>query len=283
MKYRNTPMADTWRRFCRNKAAVLGLIVFAIFLLVAIFADVIVDYQKCLTNTAAYLTPPSAEHLFGTDQLGRDVFARVIHGSRISLSVGVVATMLTTVAGALIGGIVGYYGGRVDDIIMRILDVINCIPSMLLLLSIVTVMGANMVNMIIALTIGTIPGMVRLVRSTVLSVSGMEYIQSAKAYGTSSLRIIIKHVIPNAIGPIIITTAGNLSACILAAAAMSYLGFGVQPPTPEWGIILNDARNFMRTAPHLMIFPGVAILLSAMSVNLMGDGLRDALDPRLKD
>ncbi len=281
---KNSPAKEIWRRFVKNKPAVFGCILLITMVLLAVFADVIVDSSiSTKIDGAAACHPPSIEHIFGTDHLGRDIFARILHGARYSLSVGFVVAFCTTLIGCLIGGIVGYYGGRVDSIIMRVLDVINCVPAMLLSLAIIAALGPSMRNLMFALIIGMMPSTVRLVRSTVISVSDMEYIQSAKIYGSSNLRIICHHVLPNAIGPVIISAAGMVSGTILSAAGMSFLGFGVQPPTPEWGVMLSDARNYMRGSPYMMIFPGVAIVLAAMSINLIGDGLRDALDPKLRD
>jgi len=261
-----------------------GLALFVAILGFVIIVGLTIPYEKSITGLGTErLRPPTRKHWFGTDYLGRDVLARIVHGGRVSLTVGLVSTAISLVLGSIIGAATGYYGGRFDNIIMRLLDVINCIPGTLLIMAIVTALGANMVNLMLAMTIGGVPGMARLVRSTVMGLSDMEYIQAAKAYGTSDFKIIIKHVLPNAMGPIIVTGAGNVAGNILTAAALSFLGFGVQPPAPEWGIMLSDAKPNMREAPYLMIFPGVFIVISAMAVNLMGDGLRDALDPRLKD
>ena len=275
---------DVWRRFRKNKAAMLGLFMFLLILAAVAFANLIMPYEKAVTGVGLErLQPPSAEHWFGTDQLGRDELARILHGGRISLLVGIVPTVISVAVGAALGAAGGYYGGRFDDIVMRLLDVINCIPGMLLMLAIVAAMGAGMFNLIVALTISGVPGIARLVRSTVIGISDMEYIQAARAYGTPDRTIIRKHVLPNAMGPIIITAAGMVASTIITAASLSFLGFGVQPPAAEWGAMLSDAKGFMREAPHMMIFPGACIVLSAMAINLMGDGLRDALDPRLKD
>ena len=275
---------DVWRRFRKNRAAMVGVVIFGLVALVVLCADFIVPYEKVTVGVGMNrLQPPGGDYWFGADQLGRDVFARVLHGGRVSLVVGIVPTIIAVVIGSLMGAATGFYGGRVDNLIMRLLDVVNCIPGTLLVLAIVAALGANMTNLIIALTIGSVPGMARLVRATVIGIADMEFIQAARAYGTSDMKIIVKHVLPNAMGPIIITAAGSVSGTIIAAASLSFLGFGVQPPASEWGVMLSDAKGFMREAPHMMIFPGAAIVLSAMAINLVGDGLRDALDPRLKD
>ncbi len=283
-KKRKSIWSDVFRRFKKNKPAMIGIFILTILVLVAIFADIIVDYDLTMTGRGTdRMLGPSSEHWFGTDHMGRDIFARIVHGSRISLSIGIFATGIALVLGSIIGAATGYYGGLFDNIVMRVLDVINCVPSTLLVMAFVAALGANMKNLLIAMTIGAIPGIARLVRSTIISIADMEYIEAAKAYGTSSYKIIIKHVLPNAMGTIIITGAGMVASTILMAAAMSFIGFGVQPPTAEWGVMLSDARAFMREAPYMVLFPGGAIVISALSINLIGDGLRDALDPRLKD
>jgi peptide/nickel transport system permease protein len=277
-------MREIWRRFKKNKPAMLGLIILVLFALVAIFADVIVDVNRSTQgNVRDRLSPPSAEHPFGTDHLGRDLFARVIHGSRISLTIGIFAVGASMVIGSFLGAAAGYYGGIFDNVLMRLLDVLNCIPSVLLTLAMVGALGPSMFSLLVALAISAIPIYVRMVRANVISLTDMEYIQAARAFGSSDAWIIIRHVLPNALGPIIIQSAGLVAATILAAASLSFLGFGGQPPTAEWGSRLSDARSYMRDAPYLMIFPGIAIVVSAMSIALMGDGLRDALDPRLRD
>lgn len=281
---KNSPWQEVWRRFKKNKPAVLGLVILSLFALTAIFADAIVDAGFSIQGDARLrLQPPSAKHPFGTDHLGRDLFARVVHGSRISLTIGIFAVGVSMVIGSFLGAAAGYYGGIFDNVLMRILDVLNCIPSVLLTLAMVAALGPSMFSLLVALAISAIPIYVRMVRANVISLTDMEYIQAAKAFGGSDFNIIRRHVIPNAMGPIIIQSAGLIAATILAAASLSFLGFGVQPPTAEWGTILSDARANMREAPFLMFFPGIAIVISAMSIALIGDGLRDALDPRLKD
>ena len=228
------------------------------------------------------LQGPSLQHLFGTDDLGRDLFSRVIHGSRSSLALGICTTLIATLIGGFLGGISAYYGDKVDTIIMRLMDVINCIPATLMSLSIVAALGPGIRNLIIAITVSRVPTFVRVIRSAVLNIVNQEYIEAAKAGGTRDLRNLLRHVYPNALSPIIVQCTMSVSQLILQASGLSFLGMGVQPPDPEWGALLNSAREFMRTAPHLMIFPGIAIILAAMAFNLIGDGLRDALDPRLK-
>ena len=274
---------EIWSLFKRNKPAMVGLVLFIFIVLVAVFADVIVDNRMCYEFTGAPLEAPSAQHPFGTDNLGRDLFARIVHGSRYSLVIGISATVLSLAIGAFIGAACGYFGGWLDNVVMRLFDVIASIPGMLLIMVLVMALGVGVQNLIYALLISGVPGYARFVRSTILNLTDMEYVQCAKSYGTSSFKIILRHVLPNALGPIIIMLAGSVSGTILGAASYSFMGFGVQQPTPEWGAIISASRQFMRLSPTYAIIPGMAIVITAMSINLVGDGLRDALDPRLKD
>ena len=282
-KKRNIQRKETWRRLRKNKLAMVGLVIFAIFALTAIFADVIADYEtQALAMTRDRLETPSAEHLFGTDVVGRDVFARVVHGARISLSIGLSVTAISLIAGGFIGAVAGYFCGKIDEIIMRVMDILMCIPAILLALAIVAALGTTILNLLIAISIATIPGYVRIIRSAVLTVAGQDFIEAARSCGVSTMGIITKSVLPNAIGPIIVQATMSVASMILAAAGLSFIGMGVPPTQPEWGVMLSDAGAYMESYPHLVIFPGLAIVLSALSLNLLGDGLRDALDPRLK-
>lgn len=274
---------EIWSLFKRNKPDMVGLVLFIFIVLVAVFADVIVDNRMCYEFTGAPLEAPSAQHPFGTDNLGRDLFARIVHGSRYSLVIGISATVLSLAIGAFIGAACGYFGGWLDNVVMRLFDIIASIPGMLLIMVLVMALGVGVQNLIYALLISGVPGYARFVRSTILNLTDMEYVQCAKSYGTSSFKIILRHVLPNALGPIIIMLAGSVSGTILGAASYSFMGFGVQQPTPEWGAIISASRQFMRLSPTYAIIPGMAIVITAMSINLVGDGLRDALDPRLKD
>ncbi len=280
---KNNQMKEIWRRFRKSKTAMLGLILLAFVILIAIFADLIVPYSEAVTQSSMRLQGPSADHWFGTDNLGRDVFARVVHGSRYSLWIGVSTSVLSLIIGGLLGAAAGYYGKAIDNVIMRLTDVVMTVPPILLSLAVVAALGANLRNLLIAITISCVPSMVRMVRSVVLTVVDQDYIEAAKSYGSSDIRVILKYVIPNALGPIIVTTTMNVAAMILSAAGLSFLGMGVQPPSPEWGALLSDARQFMFSAPYLLYFPGVFIVIAALSFNLAGDGLRDALDPKLKN
>ena len=276
-------MKEIWRRFRKSKTAMLGLCLLIFVLCIAIFADVITPYENAISQSANRLDGPSAAHIFGTDELGRDLFTRIVHGSRYSLLIGVSTSVLALVIGGLLGAIAAYYGGWVDNIIMRLTDVVMTVPPILLSLAVVAALGGSLRNLLIAITISCVPSMLRLVRSVVLGVVDEDYIEAARSYGASDMRIILKYVIPNALGPIIVTTTMNVANMILSAAGLSFLSLGVQPPAPEWGALLSDAKTYMFTAPHLLYIPGIFIVIAALSFNLAGDGLRDALDPKLKD
>lgn len=284
MTKRNSQLPEIWRRYKKNKAAMVGLVILIFIILIAVFADVIVPYEKCIEQVGAErLQGPSAAHWFGTDDLGRDLFTRVIHGSRYSLLIGVSTSLMALAAGAILGASAGYFGGMVDNIICRITDVFMCVPPILLSLAVVAALGSNMKNLIIAITVSCIPGNIRLIRSVVLTVAEQDYVEAARSYGASHARIIFKYVLPNAMGPIIVNTTMAISDMILSAAGLSFIGMGIQPPSPEWGALLSNAQKYVFTSLYLLIFPGIFILLSSLSFNLVGDGLTDALDPKLKD
>ncbi len=275
---------EIWKRFSKNKIAMAGLFIFVVIILLTVFADLIVPYSKALDQDIVNrLQGPSLEHFFGTDGYGRDIFARILHGGRRSLLMGIVAVIVGIIFGGILGACAGYYGGKVDTIIMRLMDTIMGIPFMLLALAIVAALGAGLTNVLIALVISMIPSYTRIIRSAILTVVGQDYIEAAKSCGSPDRFIILKHIIPNAIGPVIVQATMSVGTMIIWAASMSFLGMGVQPPTPEWGYMLSEGKDYMMKAPHLVIFPGLAIVLTALSLNLLGDGLRDALDPRLKD
>lgn len=282
---KNRQVAEVWRRIKKNKVAMFGLMVIVIVILMAIFADVITNYDEMAIkqNAKAVLQYPSTEHWFGTDAFGRDVFARIVHGTRASLTLGISATFISLVFGVIIGAAAGYYGGIIDEIIMRILDMIMCIPGLLLALAIVAALGPGLRNMLIAITISMVPGFARVVRAVVLTIVGEVYIEAARCCGTRDFKILLIHVIPNAMGPIIVQATMSISGMILIGAGLSYIGMGIQPPAPEWGAMLSEANNYMRQYPYLVIFPGFALILTSLAFNLFGDGLRDALDPKLKN
>ncbi len=281
---KNSQAKEIWRRFRKSKTAMLGLVLLIFVVGIAVFADVIVPYENAITqNIPERLQGPSAAHWFGTDEAGRDLFARIVHGSRYSLAIGIITTIVSMIIGGLLGAVAAYYGGWVDNVIMRVTDVIMTVPPILLSLAVVAALGANLRNLLIAITVSCVPGIIRMVRSVVLGVVEEDYIEAARSYGTSDMRIILKYVIPNALGPIIVTATMNVATMILSASGLSFLGMGVQPPAPEWGALLSDAETYMFSAPHLLYIPGLFIVIAALSFNLAGDGLRDALDPKLKD
>lgn len=277
-------LKEFWRRFKKNKTAVIGLVILIIIIGTAICADLIVPYEKCLEQVGAErLQGPSKEHWFGTDEYGRDLFARVVHGARYSLLIGLATSLMALVIGAVLGACAGYFGGMVDNIISRIIDIFMCVPPILLSLAVVAALGTNLKNLVIAITVSCIPGNVRLIRSVVMTAAEQDYIEAAKSYGTSNARIIFRYVLPNAMGPIIVNTTMSISDMILSAAGLSFIGMGIQPPAPEWGALLSNAQTYLFTAPYMLYFPGLCILLTSLAFNLVGDGLTDALDPKLKD
>ena len=282
---RNSPAREIWRRFKKNKAAMLGLGIFSVMVLLAVFADVICDYdtQVIAQDVANRLKAPSPDHWFGTDAYGRDIFARVVPGARISIIIGLAATVGSVCISGILGSIAGYYGGRIDNAIMRVLDTFLAIPGELLAMAIVASLGPSMTNLLIAVTIARIPPFTRVIRSSILTVIDQDYIESAIASGARDSYIIVKHILPNAMGPIIIQATMGVGRMILTAAGMSFIGMGVQPPLPEWGSMLAEGRDFMRYSPYITLFPGLAIILTSLALNLLGDGLRDALDPKLKN
>ena len=274
-----------WHRLSRNKLAMLGLVMMTIILMLALCADWIADYDKVVVgmNMLERLQTPNAKHWFGTDGYGRDVFARIIHGSRLSLSLSIISMSIAVAVGSLIGAIAGYYGGKIDDYLMRLMDMLLAIPPMLMSISIVAALGRSMVNLMLALALAYMPVFARVIRSSILSVKGQEFVEAAKACGTSDARIIMRHIVPNAVGPIIVQATLAMGSAILTISSLSFMGMGIQPPQPEWGTMLYEGRDLIRTSPYLVVFPGIAIAVSVLSLNLLGDGLRDALDPRLKN
>lgn len=275
-------LKDIWTRMKRNRLAMVGLTIIILLVITAIFADYIAPYSYSEQNLANQFQPPSAEHLFGTDELGRDIFSRVVYGSRVSLRVGFISVSISMIIGVAIGAVTGYYGGRVDNIFMRIIDVIQALPDILLAIAIMAALGPGLTNLMIAVGIAAIPGYARLVRSSVLSLRDQEFVEAAKANGSSDFRILTKHILPNCMAPIIVQATLGVAYAIINAAGLSFIGSGLEPPTPEWGAMLSGGRAYIRDFPHMTIFPGLAIVLTILALNLLGDGLRDALDPKMK-
>lgn len=274
---------EIWDAIRRNKAAMLGLVILLLFILITIFADLIAPYELGTTQTRDILQPPSAQHWFGTDDLGRDVFARVIHATRVSLAIGLIATVLSVLVGGILGSVAGYKGGKLDEFLMRLMDALMCIPSTLLALAIVAALGTSMTNLILAITISSVPGVARVIRAVIINIVDEDYITAAISYSENDYRIITRYVLPNAVGPVIVYATMSISATILTAAGLSFIGMGVQPPTPEWGYMISEAQGSMRYASYLIMFPGFALLLASLAFNLLGDGLQDALDPKMRD
>ena len=274
---------EIWDAIRRNKAAMLGLVILLLFILITIFADLIAPYELVTTQTRDILQPPSAQHWFGTDDLGRDVFARVIHATRVSLAIGLIATVLSVLVGGILGSVAGYKGGKLDEFLMRLMDALMCIPSTLLALAIVAALGTSMTNLILAITISSVPGVARVIRAVIINIVDEDYITAAISYSENDYHIITRYVLPNAVGPVIVYATMSISATILTAAGLSFIGMGVQPPTPEWGYMISEAQGSMRYASYLIMFPGFALLLASLAFNLLGDGLQDALDPKMRD
>ena len=283
---RRGQLASICYRFSRNRMAMLGLVVFLIVVFFAVCAPLFANYEEEAIRQNVYekfFNPGEGGHLLGTDAYGRDLFARIIFGARLSLLIALSTVGLTLVAGCLLGSLCAYYGGALDTIVMRIIDVFLALPMTLMAVTVVAALGTSITNLIIALTISMIPPFVRIVRSAVLQVKGSDYIEAAIAYGAKDLRIILSHVLPNAIGPIIVQATLNLASVLLSVAALGFIGLGVPSPQPEWGTMLAESKAQMRYYPWQVIIPGVAIAVTVLAINLIGDGLRDALDPKLKD
>ncbi|MDQ0413944.1 MULTISPECIES: ABC transporter permease [Mesobacillus] len=277
-----SPWAEAWYSFKKNKLAVIGMMIVLFFILLAIFAPVIAPEGINDQKLDARLQAPSADHWFGTDDFGRDIFSRVVFGARISLWVGTFAVMGSIVIGCLLGILAGYYGKWIDAVISRAFDIMLAFPSILLAIAIVSVLGPSLQNALIAIAVINIPNFGRLIRSRVLSVKEEEYIMAARAVGMKDSRILFQHILPNSMAPIIVQGTLAIATAIIEAAALGFLGLGAEAPNPEWGKMLADAKQFMIQAPWTMIFPGIAIMLTVLGFNLMGDGMRDALDPRMK-
>ena len=267
----------------RNRMAVLGLVILIILLITGIFAHVIAPYDFAKPNLADAFQHPSPSHIFGTDEFGRDIFSRVVYGARMSLLVGFVSVGIAVIIGGVLGAIAGYYGRRVDNLIMRFMDVLLAVPQTLLAIAIVAALGTGLMNLMIAVGISSVPTYARIVRASVLTIREEEYIEAARASGTSNTKIIIKHILPNCVAPVIVQVTLGIAGAILTAAGMSFIGLGIQPPNPEWGNMLSSGRDYIRGYAYMTMFPGLAIVITVLSLNLLGDGLRDALDPKLRN
>ena len=275
--------SKAFRQLKRNKLAIAGTIFIIALFIVAAFAPLIAPYSPFKTDFFKTLEGPSAEHWLGTDDLGRDVFSRLLYGARISITIGFISVAIGLIVGVPVGAISGYYGGKIDIFVQRLVDIMMAFPGMLLAIIIVAVMGVGLVNAMIAVGIVSIPTYIRLVRGSVLSIKNKEFVQAAKAIGVRESVIIFKHILPHCLAPIIVQSSLQIGVAILWAAGLGFLGLGAQAPTPEWGAMLSQGRGYIRTAHHVTTYPGIAIMLSVLGFNLLGDGLRDALDPKMSN
>lgn len=273
---------DAWQRFLRNRIAVAGLIIVLFLLCMAIFAPLLAPMDPAVQTLADKRTPPGGTYLLGADEFGRDILSRVIYGARVALYVAIVAVALAMVMGVFTGMIAGFFGGWVDTILMRIVDIMLSFPYLLLAIAVVATLGTGVQNTTLAVGIWATPSFARITRGQVLSIKGRDYITAAEAVGVSGSRMIWRYILPNAIPPVVVFATLYMANAILLEAALSFLGLGVQPPQPSWGLMVASGRDFLRVAPHVATIPGVAIMLAVLGFNLLGDGLRDALDPRLR-
>jgi len=285
-----------WRQFSRNKLAVASLFLVLIFALIAIFADFLYSYDFVTSNSlenallkpgqtgTVYYHDKEMTHTFilGSDNYGRDILGRLIHGARVSMIIGFATVAMAIAVGGLLGAIAGYKGGLFDTLIMRVTDIVLSIPTILMSIAIVAALGNSFFNLLIAISTSMIPGYIRIVRASIISIKDQEYVEAARCIGASDLRIVLRHILPNITSPVIVQSTLNVGSSILWASSLSFLGLGILPPKPEWGNMLSEAREFIQYAPHLLFAPGLAILLTVLAYNLIGDGLRDALDPKLK-
>ncbi|MEY8339284.1 ABC transporter permease [Lachnospiraceae bacterium 62-35] len=282
-KKSRSQLLSVLKALSRNKMAVLGLVILIILLITGIFADVIAPYDYAKQDLPNAFQHPNASHFFGTDEFGRDIFSRIVYGARMSLLVGFVSVGIAVLIGGALGAVAGYYGKRIDDTIMRLMDVLLAVPQTLLAIAIVAALGTGLINLMIAVGISSVPTYARIVRASVLTIREEEYIEAARASGTSNAKIIIKHILPNCVAPVIVQVTLGIAGAILTAAGMSFIGLGIQPPNPEWGNMLSTGRDYIRGYAYMTMFPGLAIVITVLSLNLLGDGLRDALDPKLRN
>ena len=278
-----TPASIALQELVRNRSAVVGAAIMVLLLFAAVFAPLLAPFDPIEIDPSVSLQPPSTVHLMGTDDFGRDIFSRVLFGARISLRVGIIAVGIGGSIGLLIGLAAGYIGGAFDFVVMRVIDVMLSFPGILLALLIMTILGPSLTNVMIAVGLSDVPLYVRLVRGTVLSAKENGYVEAAKGIGCSRRLIIMRHILPNIVAPFIVVTTLEVANAILLSATLSFLGMGAQPPSPEWGAMLNEGRRYIRTAWWMITFPGLMIMISVLGINLLGDGLRDALDPKLSE
>ncbi len=279
---KGTLWSDVWKRLRKNKLAMVGMVIVIILVFITIFANVLAPYDYSQQNPLIRLQLPSSEHWFGTDDFGRDLFSRIIYGGRISLLVAVMGVAIGILIGGLLGSVAGYFGGAVDNIIMRCMDIVQAIPGILLAVCISAILGGGVWQTAIAISISGIAGNCRMLRATALSIRSQEYVEASLACGATNMRVILSHVIPNCLAPIIVDSSLRIGGNIMMISGLSFIGLGVQPPIPEWGAIINSGRQYIRDFWPLITFPGIAIMITMFGFNVFGDGLRDALDPKLK-
>ncbi|MCL0074790.1 nickel ABC transporter permease subunit NikC [Thermodesulfovibrionales bacterium] len=276
------PSAEVFQRLKKHRLALIGAGIILVLIFIAVLAPFIAPHDPIEQNLEHRLLSPNTEYLLGTDNLGRCILSRLIHGTSVSLQIGVMVVGIAAFVGVTLGLVAGYRGGLIDELIMRIVDILLAFPGIILALVIAGILGPSLFNVMLALAVVGWTSYARVVRGAVLSVKEKEFVEAARALGAGEARIMFRHILPNVMAPVIVMATLGMAHVILAAAALGFLGLGAQPPTPEWGSMLNDGRAFMRTAPHLTIFPGLAIMVTVLAFNFLGDGLRDALDPRLK-
>lgn len=280
---RESMLRITIRRLCKSKTAMAGLIILFVLILIGLLSSVLAPYPFEQTDLYNTFGTPSRAHPFGTDELGRDILSRLMVGTKYSLRIGLLSVLYSSVIGIALGCISGYYGGKVDGFLMRVMDVFSAIPALVLAIAICAVLGPGINNCIISIAISGTPSFVRMARASVLNVRRMEYLEAATSINCNTAQIIAKHILPNILAPLIVLMTMSVANNILTASQLSFIGLGVQPPNPEWGAMLSAGRNYIRNYPHMVLFPGITIMLAVLSLNMVGDGLRDALDPKLKD
>lgn len=280
---KSTPIRDFWRKFKKQRLALISGIFIFLLVIIAILGPTITPYSSDEPDYTSVLEGPSLQHLAGTDAYGRDIFSRILEGTRISLSLGTLSVLMGAVVGTILGLFAAYYGGWIDGIIMRICDVLFAFPGILLAIGIIAILGPGLGNVLIAIAIFNIPNFARIVRSSALATKETVYVEATRSIGAKHRRIILKHIFPGTVSSIIVNFTMRIGTAILTAASLSFLGLGAQPPTPEWGALLSNGRDYIEIAPHVTIFPGLAIFLTVLAFNLLGDGLRDTLDPKIKD
>jgi len=274
---------ETWRRLKKNKGAMMGIAFLILLFIGTALASVFYDYDKDIIGmTRDRFMAPSWQHLFGTDNMGRDIFARVIYGAKYSLFISFGSTLIGLIVGLFLGAAAGYYGGLVDNIIMRLTDIFYSIPYIMIAVVVVSILGTSMSSLLFAMALGTFCNFARIGRASVMTVRDMEFVEAGRAIGLPTWKIILKHILPNCLSAIIVQTTLKVGSNIISASSLSFLGVGITPPTPEWGAMLSDGRSYIRSSGWMCLFPGLAIMLTVLALNLLGDGLRDAMDPKLK-